>query len=182
MLAINSTDKNEFIERGGESRFVSENICQYPIPKYGKYEYFFASSHIVRALFIDILKLDYSLLTKEERIQRKIIAKTAFSTTLQNIKTLCKKKGILLSIIIHPVHKSEIANNISPIEKWIPKRLQDKNVEIINLVDYFNKKTGHGKIETKSFIWPIDSHFNAKGYKIFAEGILENSDILKRVF
>lgn len=179
IIAINPSDLMDYVFRGGEERFDLKKSTHEPW-----FHFFYEHSHIVRAFVHGVLRRDYSLLSQHELVKRKQHAVDAYVQLLTDLHEDINKNEGNLFVVIHP-YPTNFQGNQTSVKK-----------EVFNyayLEDLCLRLIGHGilcedlysefeKVLTEEnyldYSWPIDGHFNAKGYKLYAD-ILANSTKFK---
>jgi lysophospholipase L1-like esterase len=180
ILALNASDLMDYVFRGGTERFDSNKTTEEPW-----FHFFYQYSHIVRAFLHGVLRRDYSLLSQKELIQRKGEAVKAYLRLLKELKTEIKDNhnGNFL-VVTHP-YPTNFQHKKSSLEKEVFNysyledlclQLNENGIPCADLFSEFNEVlTEENYLD---YSWPIDGHFNAKGYKLYAD-ILANSTKFK---
>lgn len=182
VLALNASDLMDYVFRGGTERFSKDKNASPQEPWFHPlYQY----SHLVRAFVHGVLRRDYSLLSQKELIARKEKAVKAYFQLLAKLNTEIKEKfnGNVL-VITHP-YPTNFQPKKSSLEKEVfnysyledlCEQLNENGVLCADLYsDFAEVLTEENYL---AYSWPIDGHFNAKGYKLYAD-ILWNSPKFK---
>jgi lysophospholipase L1-like esterase len=168
ILAINSSDIEDVIIRGGIERFKKDNNVRYG--KISGQICLYSLSYIFRHINHDILKRDYLLLKHKERKKqdKKAIKKIYFC--ILKFKKLSDVQNFDLLIVFHPM-SNEVIKGKWEFANIIKKINYETDIQTLNLLDYYLKKTKISKQNISQYYWDIDLHHKARGYKIFAKAI-----------
>ncbi len=168
VVALNTTDLDEYMMRGGMERFLPGGKLQFnngPLwqPLYG-------SSYLVRHVVHNMLGYDRMLLTREETEQLRSEAEDDFGVVLERFRALASEKGFKLLVAFQPM-ASEVEKGRLDMD-GLRKRLQKEGrIESVDLVTYFTTEAGADKSNIVDYFWRVDSHNTPKGYRVVAQGI-----------
>jgi hypothetical protein len=156
ILNLNSTDMTDTYKRGGNERYDTEG--NYHVVKGPWWEFFFASSYIVRAITLHALHYSWNLTTPGEQklIDAKVIKQ--ISAKVSEYLALAQKKRFTLLLVLQPL--SGELNNSS----FISELNIAKGVRKIDLTPAFTDSVKNANGNTTAFYWPMDGHFNSRGY------------------
>ena len=171
LITTNDSDIEDIIQRGGRERF-KENMTKFKDGPW--YEPIYAKSHVVRFITHAILRKSFLFLSpKEERLEN-AKANKIISESMSRMTTFCNDKSIKVKFIIHPypgvikgLQKKQKVNFKLNIEEYATHI----NGSIYNLNEYLIDTLI--QLPYTTYAWPINGHFNDKGYKIMAESIYE---------
>lgn len=177
IIAVNISDIYDYIFRRGEERFKKDGTVEYRIAP--PLEFWYQRLFIVRAFVYVFFHTDYTMLPKSALKENKANAVEALSNMFFDLNKKIKSKGGSLVVVFHPYpaqYKNgnstvyqEVLNYAPLIE--IHKKLEGSNVVSINLEPDFAKTLNNHNYQDYS--WTMDGHFNAKGYKLYAELLLK---------
>jgi lysophospholipase L1-like esterase len=130
--------------------------------------YIYPWSFIARHLIHAIYDIDGYLMTKEEY-------QTEVDSALQKISRCiterylpyCKNKGIALVVVLHPL-ENELRQQAFSLQPIADSLKPFSDVLLINLYDQIKADTTYNDERYKDLYWPMDGHFNAKGYALWA--------------
>ena len=168
ILAINSSDIEDVVIRGGIERFKKDNAIR--DKKINCQMYLYSLSYIFRHINHDILKKDYLLLKHKERKKKEKKAIKKNYSCIMKFKKLSEDKKFDLLIVFHPT-SNEVIRGKWEFNNLIKKINSDTDIQTLNLLDYYLNKTNISKQNISQYYWDIDLHHKAKGYKIFAKAI-----------
>ena len=100
IVAINGSDINDIITRGGFERFNDNFSLNYKEPEW--WEYFYSFSFIVRNIVHEILNMDWQFLTDDEKEQEVINAQDAIFACIKKFYEYSVQKNFKLLVIFHP--------------------------------------------------------------------------------
>lgn len=167
IVAINSSDINDVISRGGMERFGADGTVV--PPRQPKIEWLFEHSHLFRLLAMDVLGYDWLLLTTQERQAFKQDAIERLADVAIRFQALSEANDFDVLVVMHP-KMYELKNGKTEYTHLLPK-LDKGSIEYLDLYDYFRDNIPDGQLE--QLYWPIDGHHNAAGYRLFAQAVAE---------
>jgi len=170
VLAINSSDIDDVIIRGGMERFKPDGKLQFSQPPY--WEKLYATSFIFRTILHSQVDLDWTLLTMKEKPARRAEAIDSIGNCIKRFHELAKQKGFKLVVVFHP-REDEIKTGDFPYNALAAKLAADTSYTIINMKDEFANSGRITKANSGEFYWPVDLHHNTKGYRVLGELIAE---------
>lgn len=168
LVAVNYSDITDWVIRGDEERFGTDTVHYRPAPWFMPlYRY----SHFFRAVLHLVFRYDYMLTPPGERETRLRQAMDGLVQVLGAMHTHCQNKGARFFVFVHPVPQEYYRNmdmrlNFRRVDELVPA-LQTAGVDAVNLRPGFEAhlKTAD---DWKNHSWPVDGHFNAKGYALMA--------------
>jgi len=161
ILNLNSTDVGDIMCRGGYERYDSKGNCH---PKEGGpwWEFFFGASYIVRLIVLNVLHYNWQLQPKIAELK----ALSEISKKISDYQGIAKKEHFAFLLVLQPL-QSEL-NEQSSFTAKLKIDSGIRNVDLTSiLVDKIKEQ--HGK--TSLFYYPLDGHFNARGYGVEADAI-----------
>lgn len=167
IIMLNFSDVFDFQIRGGSERFISNNQVQYrdrPL-----IETFYKYSHLIRAIIHGVCKMDYSLLSKSKVEKLELEAVEAYTNLLLSISSRYNLQVILLP---YPRQYGNNKKSLEAIQKYhtisaLGESLKEKNTKVYDLNALLNPLLNNENYTLYS--WPIDGHYNAKGYGLIAD-------------
>ena len=168
IFLVNTTDLDDVTQRGGNERFLEDGTLKFGSTPW--WERIYAVSYIFRMYVHNILKLDYLLMSTEERQKRNINSihkiKDLFK---ENILPFCQENNINLTLAIHPL-LHEIENDSSLYHKMF---MEFSKLEDLNFVDTFEglKK----QVQTTKTFYIYDGHCTGAGYYAIADEIFRKT-------
>ncbi|HWB63437.1 MAG TPA: SGNH/GDSL hydrolase family protein [Chitinophagales bacterium] len=163
IVSINESDFYDYIIRGGMERFKKDGTVQYR--KSPPMEPLFHYSHLFRAFMFAFGSP--VMLWKPQFDKQKKEALQQITECLYNMNSLCREHGVKLIVLLHPVPdvftKTGGKDNISEIENYINR----DSITFINTYQQFKPYLNRNNY--LQYAWKLNNHFNAKGYKIYAE-------------
>ncbi len=167
IVAINTSDIDDIICRGGIERFKADGTVKF---KNGpKWEWLYATSYISRLFINNLLKYNYLLINdKQKNLEEKKSLDLIYNVILK-FNTLAKNKNFKLLIIFHP-NDYEITKKYFVFENIIKKLNAQTNINVLDLFDYFVNQANINSKNVSEYYWK-EGHHNAKGYELFADGV-----------
>ena len=171
MLAINATDIVDVIGRGGLERFLPDGTVKYMDPPISIY--FFKHSHVVRAIMLRLLNYNWYGLGKKDDAVKSVKALKKIEEIICKYEAFLNYRNIKFVTIVHPLYKETLRTEMRTDLTELVSSLIKKNIEVYDLRKYIRGKIPPIKEEVDKYFWPVDTHMNLNGYKLFAEGVEE---------
>ncbi len=130
VVAINTSDIDDVIIKGGTERFLPDGRLQFRKPPV--WEPLYATSFIFRAAMHTAFDLDWTLLTMKEKEMRKAEAIDSIGDCIKRFHELGKQKGFKLVVVFHP-REDEIKTGEFPYDALAAKLAADTTYTIINM-------------------------------------------------
>lgn len=169
LLIINSSDITDIILRGGKERFLDDGRTVFKArpPLLTVYEY----SHLCRAIFHTLGYNDLLISPRQKLIENKKSI-NIINQCISSFDSLSHDNGINFLTIFHafPNEYKYGFKTEDDIRKVIPY-LDSAGIPYISLHEPMAKYLNADNID--SYSWPIDGHYNGKGYEIMAKCIFE---------
>jgi len=170
MAMVNQSDFEDFIIRGGNERFQDETVIYRPPPiKIGFYKW----SHLYRFYTHIIQKRDGYYTAPDERTGLLNEAKTEFGQLFNDLNEAVKNDGKELIVVVNPVPGDFLYNKIMGSRLYIHQmtelhqELLEKGITSYDLTACVYDQLG-SDLTTTDLYWPIDMHYNSKGYQMMA--------------
>lgn len=169
---LNISDLYDYIFRGNEKRFLANGTTTSNSGPW--YEPLYQYSHIFRSIAY-YFQLDFSLLTPKVLKHKKTEALQQYVRLFSEINEELSALNGSLKIIIHPYpisfsnSNSKLTNEVINYSylKQLHQKLISEKIDCVDLEPEFKKQLHANNY--LQYSWPIDGHFNAKGYQLFAE-------------
>lgn len=170
IVAINHSDIDDIILRGGMERFQTNGTVSFRKPP--KWEWIYSISYIFRHIIHDLFQYDWLLMKKSEREYNEQMAMIKMKGVLEKFDGMAKEIGFGLLIVFHP-HEYEVKNEryeSKSFSELISGLMREKRLPVIDLLDDY-KKNLMNKDNYSEFFWKIDMHHNTKGYEAMGNAI-----------
>lgn len=169
IVAINNSDIDDIMVRGGMERFNNKGTVTYR--KGPWWEFFYQFSFITRAVAHSLFKVDWRLMTAQQLQQERMAAIKEIELCLrQYYKPLAQAHNFKLMVVLHPL-QNELEKDDFLLQPLYNRLRSDSTVTIVNLfTEIQNLK---GEVDFKSLYWQLDMHYNSKGYALWAD-VLKN--------
>ncbi len=169
LLVINDSDITDIITRGGLDRF-DESGFMVPPPA-PAIEALFRRSFLFRAVIMGpLFRYSWELLSPAEREKRAAEAREVIVDVAREIRDMGAKHRFRLLVVTHPTGDDSLSANAGPTLPLLAAGLREEEIEHLDLTAYFRERVPPGKVA--EYFWPIDGHCNARGYDLFARGIM----------
>ncbi len=166
ILAVNTSDIDDIVIRGGSERFKPEGRLQFRKPPV--WEPLYATSFIFRAIMHSTADLHWTLLTNTEVAIKQREALDSIEMCIYRFNQLAKQKGFSLVTVFHPREK-EIKSGDFPLHTLAAKLSADTTLQVINLKDEYIRTGSITPQNSGNYYWPVDLHHNTAGYKVWGE-------------
>lgn len=154
----NTTDVNDIKIRGGEDRFQDNYQLKYRDAP--RWEWIYASSHFLRAFFHRIFGYDFSLFHESEQLELEKNAVELINNTLINAKD--KNENVFVFTFPQLEEFKKTKYTFQYFCNWA------KNTSwVTDLSEPFFELSAGGT-DVNTLYWPMDRHFNEKGYSILS--------------
>jgi len=170
IVAINSSDIDDIIIRGGLNRFKKDgNVIFENSPSW---LWFYESSHISRLIVHSIFKYNYLLIKPENKIYESPKSIKLIYDCIIMFNKLAVENNFKLLVVFHPC-KSEIINGYYDYFETLIWKLKSENqsINVLDMLDYFTEQEKINKYNYQKYYWKIDGHHNSNGYSAFGRGV-----------
>ncbi|MCB9232537.1 MAG: hypothetical protein H6581_12780 [Bacteroidia bacterium] len=172
LLSINQSDFEDFILRGNMERFLENGIVKYPNP-FGN-EGLYHRLHLFRFIIHEIYGLDRNFQTSTERKSRLQNAVPELTKLIRAFDQLGLEHGFSVLPVVYPLPgdmQGEGEYYFTETHLLVDS-LQLRPVPFLELGPCLREKmVENGVLE--DYFWKIDRHYNAKGYRVLGECIVE---------
>ena len=171
VMTINFSDIHEIITRGGEKRFRANG--QVVFNSSPAWEPLYQWSYFFRFMIHTIFRYDFSLLSPQEYAIRSEEAVREIIHQAYSLHQFCKEKNTGFTVVIHPyLDPYDAFLRQQDILGKVDSGLRNQGVQIINLFSPFRDKVN--KTNYKQYAWPVDKHYNSRGYAMFARFVADS--------
>lgn len=170
VLATNNSDVADVLVRGGFERFQPDGslITRAPPP----WEWAYAISYTFRAIIRDVFGYNH-FLTRNRATDYKG-AVSEIRAAIDSVATLAAEGGFDLLVVVHPVdwevyHDQwawEFGSLVAALER-------DPGTHVLNLLEYYRVTQIITPESAGDFFWPIDGHYNTKGYRAMGTAVAD---------
>lgn len=175
ILAINQSDIQDIIFRGGTERFVSKSTLKYNSGPWWKYLYAF--SHVFRLVVHEGFGVNGYYYTDKEYEKRKAEAKQVILNEIeQQLIPYAQEKGFKLMLVFTPV-LSELQDSTLNLQSVYDAIPVSDDVMKLNMFSAFNAA---GIKQFGPYFWLEDGHNNSKGYAFWADRIAQKIEESKQ--
>ncbi|MCB9256447.1 MAG: hypothetical protein H6579_04900 [Chitinophagales bacterium] len=160
ILNLNSTDIIDLIYQCKTKR-ETENFGRSLV-----FQYFYGLSFIFRHFSHEVLNLGKDLLYTQEREELKALIENEIYKSIVQYHAFCEEQNINFYLVFQALLHE--CNNKSFELESIREQLKQNNPEIklIDLSSLFNDNCN-------AYYWPIDCHFNEKGYTAYSKALFD---------
>jgi len=167
IVTLNGTDINETMTRGGFERFIKDSTLQYKRAPW--YEPLFAHSFMVRRFVFDVYHYNWLFIkTADEKKQNDAVI-AQLCGAMDSFSVLCQKNNIKLLFAFHP-GQIELEKRASYLVEPQITHCREKGYPYVDAREQFYK-LGIDTAHAATLYWPIDGHFNNKGYNYLARTV-----------
>lgn len=168
LMSINQTDIIDCMVRGGSERFSDDNTLKYN--KAPWWDFFYGKLFTVRYLMHNVLHYNALLITPEDELRKKALAKLQLINCVDSIVALCKANDIQPVFVFHPM-QIEVEKEQLECQMVLDYCLK-MNLNTVNVLSYFLAHGLNGST-LKVYNWPADGHHNSTGYGMLAQAIAD---------
>lgn len=181
---INVSDVSDVIFRGGQERFLPDGTTRFrPAPWF---EDAFRYSHAIRMVCRYVFDIDDSvLLTRTQLETAQLDAIEQLSEEIIIAQKMCNENDVKCSVMVHAIPTESFAELSQTLPSMVmgnngPDRAMELMQEYMPLEHALIAEAGlnngltigvsaYSGMEREDYAWPINGHFNAEGYRIFAD-------------
>ena len=173
LVAINYSDINDMILRGGQARFRPDGSVEMA-RRPPAWEWLYGVSFIARHIVHDVLHYNRLLRHRSEVPALERDAGAEIVKAIDAFRRMAHERHFRFVVVVHPhADESHSGAYIGPLEAAVAgiRRMDD-----VGLVDVLHAWRSSGVVTAKnyqSFFWPLDFHNNANGYAIFGAAVAE---------
>jgi lysophospholipase L1-like esterase len=180
IVAINSSDLNEAIARGGSERFRPDGTVAYSTRP--GWDRLYGLSYIWRAIVHEVLGYNTLFVKSHDAPARNREAARLIALALDSIRDFCRDHGINLLVVSHPQQGDVELGRYgwSEYDDLMRRLERDPDLQFVDLLKYYTQHGLMTKEMASELYWPLDYHHKTKGYRIMGEAIAAN--IVERGF
>jgi hypothetical protein len=162
---LNNSDIIDIYYKGGQERFLSDGTTGAPNAK--NWEILYKYSYIFRAFLVYFTAYDNYLIKQDPSEQE--LALQIIANQVNQTYELCIENKIEYRLVVMPI-PSDVQLKIKHIFESLPDSI-NKEISVINL--YPILFSIYDSIPVEEYSWPINGHYNGKGYKIFGDAVFQ---------
>ena len=168
ILAVNNSDIDDAILRGGWERFKENGEVHFRKPPW--WEYLYQFSYITRNIVHSFWNINWMLLTpKQEKVETRMAISSLNDVITKQYLSLAEEYKFKLVVILHPMQYELEGNTFDELNLLNQQLLEQDQIVTINLFEEFKKEINKTDFEFKDFYWKTDRHHNSKGYQLWAD-------------
>lgn len=170
VMAVNNSDYDDLISRGGFDRFGADGKVKFKTQP--NWEFIYAQSYMLRAILNGVLGMDFMFNNPKRKEQLTKDAHEKIIDATAKVQQLSHKKGFKFVLVLHPF-KSDFKYGPNRVFTELKPDLI-KKVDSLDLFDaytFYAEQKGINRENVDPYYWVIDGHHNAKGYKLMGESI-----------
>lgn len=173
IFLVNASDFDDFIFRGGMERFRADSTTVFRKGPWWLRPYL--ASHLFRGLTRMVTDIDPELLVSPvERVALNRLAVTCLTEMFAEVYSECMLMEKRMLIILHPLpwelSKGIVNNDLSALGD----HLVNEGVPVLDLRQALADSTSGMPLD--EYAWPVNGHFNARGYRMLANTVLKQTD------
>lgn len=162
ILSVNSTDIHDVAIRRGAERFDGSAGLRYRSPPW--WEYLYGFSMITRYLVHDVFNVGPDLITPKQLADRNRQAVQSIGDALAgDFADFARENRIEPLVVFHPMYY-EIGDGLNPFADCM-SLLESSGVPYLDL---YAAVRGLPDTALADIHWPVDMHYNEKGYDLMA--------------
>jgi lysophospholipase L1-like esterase len=179
VLTINSTDLADIAGRGGFDRFHADGTAGKEPPSW---EWVYASNHLFRMIMHAAFNYNPKLIRNAKSPENQHKSVKIIEEAITKFRKLTKKEGSELLVVLQPSLREFENGKHTPFfgQAELAQFLETEAIHYVDASVEFKKK---GK-SVAVYYYPLDAHFNKKGYALFGETIckkIEELGLLKQI-
>ena len=171
LMTVNSSDLLDLNLRGGFERFQADGTSK--VVEVPKWEWIYGISYIFRHIMHDLFAYPKNFMHtfEEEGFSESLkIMLEAIDKTVE----LAEKNDFRFMVIIHPTDTDFESKGYLYAElDDLIENLTSRAIPVLDIKEYLKKRGYISNKDIESIYWPINRHFNQKGYNLFLDGVVE---------
>ena len=181
MMAVNGSDVNDVMVRGGKERFLPNGRSRGVEPPSTIVTWLYEHSHFARFVLFEVFDYTHLMITKAERGRRAVAARRKIETLIVEVDHLLKGRGIEFILIVLPGKQDIERNryNDLPDMQGLLDFSRAHDIRTIEIKPYLMNRVAAGDVERDDLFWRLDYHFTPVGYRYVGEAVWEGLDDLK---
>jgi len=173
VITINSSDITDVIGRGGFDRFHEDGTAGKEAPSW---EWAYAANHVFRLIMINGFGYSSDLVkdAKSAELEKKSVK--IIKEAIHRFKALTEKQGTELLVVIQPCIQDFDGGKHVPFfgQVELVKYMKSSGIQYVDASEEIKKKTA----TIQEYYYPLDTHFNKKGYALFGEIVYQKIEEL----
>jgi lysophospholipase L1-like esterase len=174
VLTINSTDVSDIVGRGGFERFRADGTAGKEPPSW---EWIYASNHLFRMVMHSVFNYNSNLIRNANSEESQMQAVSILKETLSELKNTCAQNNTKLLVVLQPSIQEFKEGIHTPFfgQRSLENYMKSEKIHFLDASPQFQSK---GK-SVSDYYYPLDTHFNKKGYALFGETVYQKIEELK---
>jgi hypothetical protein len=165
VVALNATDINDVTIRGGFERFKPDSTVVYHSGPW--FEPLYAHSYLVRNIVQGLLKYDWMLQSPSKQEPAKQHSIALIKNVLTDFDSVCKALHVPLLVVFQPCRWDFNTQGEYAMQPFI-QFCDSAKIPEKDLKSYL-ESLGYSGDKLNPIYWPVDGHFNNKGYALYAQ-------------
>lgn len=174
LAAVNLTDYQDYIFRGGLGRFKADGKTHYTQPPW--YEFFYKHSHLLRAVMMRVNNYPFNgiFVSQKDYVEGWQATSDSIVSALALYDSVAKSNGAKFVVVLHTT-PCEILNDGDFTRKNIQnlydleRKCTSRGITVIQLSDMLREK--FSKELPANYTYPHDQHFKPIGYAAMADSV-----------
>jgi lysophospholipase L1-like esterase len=172
ILSVNSSDLYEIGLRGGFERFKEDGTTGRAVPKW---ESWYQRSHVFRFFIHAILNYNENLIPRSEALENRKRFVSLMKTICHKMDSLAATHDFEFLVVVHPIsidfrHEEYIDAEMNELVTFLSK----SEFSFVDVRDEFGKEGFRTEEDVEAIYWPVDRHFNEKGYRLYAKFLFDS--------
>ena len=176
IVAINSTDHDDILLRGGHERFLDDGTVTYRQPP--AWEWLYGLSYISRPIIHDVLGYNYIFFRGDEMLRTQEVAAAQLRSVLEDFRDLCRTHAMSLFVVAHPVQHEVMRGTYASTDyqQLMLHLASDATINFVDLLPYYLHENIMTPDTASRFYWPLHYHHTTEGYQHMGEAIAHHLD------
>ncbi|MDG1333362.1 MAG: hypothetical protein P8P74_13585 [Crocinitomicaceae bacterium] len=173
VLTINSTDITDIVGRGGFDRFHEDGTAGVGAPSW---EWMYAANHLFRMVMTNVFRYNSSLVKDSYTEENKRKSQEIIEEAIGKFKLLTDQEATRFLVVLQPSLQDFQDGKHIPFfgQTDLTKYMKENGVNYLDTSEVFKTKGN----SISEYYYPLDTHFNKKGYALFGETVYEKIEEL----
>lgn len=171
IVALNNSDVDEVILRGGMERFRRDGSVE-PLTT-PTWEWLYGISYLTRHFVHDILHYNRFLIKQDSMSAREARAIVQLREAISALSKLGREWGFAAVVVVHPTVTEVTNGHYAKLAPLVHQLHGVKDLHFLDLLEHYRVHEIMTRANAAEFYWKQDRHHNPKGYAVMGKAIAQ---------